>query len=146
MYIKEKKAQLFGSQIVLWIYRISLIILFLFGLLIIVARYNTIAIESKPLMLDATLNKVNNYLYDHMYEDDFGIYNLPVGKYDNMLIKVTIINGKEKRKEKTAIYGNQNLKVFCEIKQKAKLRHEVYCLNKTLIFETGNVNVFLAIS
>ena len=143
MYIKEKKAQLFGSQIVLWVYRISLIILFLFGLLIIVARYNTIATESKPLMLDATLNKVNNYLYDHMYEDDFGIYSLPVGKYENIFVMVTVNKG---GKEKIATYGNQNLKVFCEIKQKAKLRHEVYCINKTLVFETGKAKVFLAIS
>ncbi|MEM4318697.1 MAG: hypothetical protein QW244_01665 [Candidatus Pacearchaeota archaeon] len=93
--MKEKKAQLLGSEYLLWIYRFFLISLVALGTVIIVAKYNSIELDKKPLiasqLLNAVLeckeeNKLNCIFYNQIYDIYVSYDKKEIGKKDLIIL------------------------------------------------------------
>ncbi|MEM1534998.1 MAG: hypothetical protein QW199_02115 [Candidatus Pacearchaeota archaeon] len=109
---KGKKAQLLGSEILLWFYRFWLIALVAIGTLIIVGKYQSITLDKNPFIASKLVAEVINC------EGDDRLDCLSIGPEDDIYVSY---DGKAK--------GNENYRLYCElIKQGREVTHlDLYC-------------------
>jgi len=128
--LKLKMNQKAQASALLWFFRFFLIALVGLGLIGVVAKYNGIEINRKPIEASVLIDLI------------IGCYDENLNSCINFDENIFVKYGKQ-------VYGNENLKVLCEVKEKGvKLKRDIYC-KETKIFDKKTksfIDVFIAIA
>ncbi len=123
----NNKAQLFGSEMLLWMYRLMLVTIFLFGLVLITAKLRISFEQNNAALLFHAVSNCAKYELQDDIEQCLNAINTK-----NFFVMI-------KKKDYTVEYGDTTLKIYCEIKKKAKI--DIACINQAMPY----ADIFLAV-
>lgn len=123
----NNKAQLLGSEMLLWMYRLMLVTIFLFGLVLITAKLRISFEQNNAALLFHVVNGCAKHELQNDVEQCLNAVNTK-----NFFVII-------RKKDYTVEYGDTTLKVYCEIKKKARV--DIACINQTMPY----ADIFLAV-
>ncbi|MCS7134282.1 MAG: hypothetical protein NZ889_00260 [Candidatus Pacearchaeota archaeon] len=136
----QKKAQL--SESLIWLYRFIMIIIIIGLLLFGIIRHNSLEYDVRPLEASLLANKLvacieKNTLNESKIKECITL--------DQEIFLEISIN-KENKSEKNLSLGRQELKTYCEMKEKQiKMKHFPHCFNDNYLFFENETEKILSL-